>query len=99
MVASPCQNVLQQEAIQAIAYPTTFSDKATVQFTLQQAGNYTVNLYDMQGTLVKQLKAGTAMANEQVKVDVQGESLREGVYIARIVSDSASESLKLILKH
>ncbi|WP_158453765.1 T9SS type A sorting domain-containing protein [Pontibacter korlensis] len=99
VVASPCQNVLQQEAIQAIAYPTTFSDKATVQFTLQQAGNYTVNLYDMQGTLVKQLKAGTAMANEQVKVDVQGESLREGVYIARIVSDSASESLKLILKH
>ncbi|WP_276499624.1 T9SS type A sorting domain-containing protein [Pontibacter litorisediminis] len=98
VVASPCQNVLQQEALQAIAYPTTFSDKATVQFTLQDTGDYSVNLYDTQGNLVKELRTGTAMANEQIRIEVEAGNLKEGMYLARIVSPAGSKTLKLILK-
>lgn len=97
-VASPCENAEQQEALQALAYPTTFSDKATVQFTLQDAGEYTVNLYDTQGNLVKQLKEGTAMANEQVTVEVLAGNLKEGMYLTRIMTSAGSKTLKLILK-
>ncbi|WP_181163793.1 T9SS type A sorting domain-containing protein [Pontibacter mangrovi] len=97
-VAIPCQNAQQQEALQALAYPTTFSDKATIQFTLQDAGEYTVNLYDTQGILVKQLSTGTAMANEQVTIEVAAGNMKEGMYLARIVSPAGSKTLKLILK-
>lgn len=97
-VTSPCENVQQQEAMQALAYPTTFSDKATVQFTMQDAGNYAVDLYDTQGNLVRELQKGTAMAHEQITIEVAAGSLKEGMYLVRIVSPINNKTLKLILK-
>ncbi|WP_266204995.1 T9SS type A sorting domain-containing protein [Pontibacter kalidii] len=97
-VASPCEHAPQQEALQALAYPTTFSDRATVQFTLQDAGVYAVNLYDTQGNLVRELQKGTAVANEQIIIEVAAGSLKEGMYLARIVSPVGNKTLKLILE-
>jgi len=80
------------------AYPTPFSDKATIEFTISRTENYVVNLYDMKGALVRQLKAGTAKAGELQQVEVDGKGLGEGLYIARMVSDSGAKSVKLLLK-
>ncbi|MBC5774012.1 T9SS type A sorting domain-containing protein [Pontibacter sp. KCTC 32443] len=80
------------------AYPTPFSDKATIEFTISKDENFVVNLYDMKGGLVKQLKAGTAKAGELQRVEVDGTDLSEGLYIARMISDSDARSVKLLLK-
>ncbi|MEJ8758048.1 T9SS type A sorting domain-containing protein [Pontibacter sp. H259] len=80
------------------AYPTPFSDKATIEFSISKTENYVVNLYDMKGALVKQLKAGTAKAGELQLVEVDGTNLNEGLYIARMISDSGAKSVKLLLK-
>ncbi|MBF9253532.1 T9SS type A sorting domain-containing protein [Pontibacter sp. 172403-2] len=87
--------VLQSE--QLSAYPTPFTDKATIEFTLTNAGSYTINLYDMKGSLVKQLKAGTAKAGEVNQVEVDGSSLVEGLYLAKLVSGSETKTIKLLL--
>ncbi|MBB6611286.1 T9SS type A sorting domain-containing protein [Pontibacter sp. Tf4] len=80
------------------AYPTPFSDKATIEFTTSRTENFVVNLYDMKGALVRQLKAGTAKAGELQVVEVDGAGLNEGLYIARMTSDSGAKAVKLLLK-
>ncbi|MEJ8758050.1 T9SS type A sorting domain-containing protein [Pontibacter sp. H259] len=93
--SSSLEGVLQDRIS---AYPTPFSDKATIEFSISKTENYVVNLYDMKGALVKQLKAGTAKAGELQLVEVDGTNLNEGLYIARMISDSGAKSVKLLLK-
>ncbi|MER2996235.1 hypothetical protein [Pontibacter populi] len=83
---------------QITAYPTPFSDRAIVEFRMAADEDYVVNLYDMKGSLVKQLKAGSAKAGELQQVEVNGKGLGEGLYIARMISDSGARSVKLLLK-
>ncbi|NDK57721.1 Ig-like domain-containing protein, partial [Pontibacter fetidus] len=86
------------KADQITAYPTPFSDKAIIEFRISKTENYVVNLYDMKGALVKQLKAGKAKAGELQQVEVDGRGLGEGLYIARMISDSDAQTVKLLLK-
>jgi hypothetical protein len=80
------------------AYPTAFSDQATVEFIVRETESYSINLYDAQGMLVKQLQSGTARAGEMTRVEVNGRDLKEGMYFARLVGSSGSKTFKLILK-
>ncbi|MFD2246120.1 T9SS type A sorting domain-containing protein [Pontibacter ruber] len=84
--------------LQLKAYPTPFADKATIEFTLTREENYSVKLYDLKGSLIRELKSGTARTGEVTQVEVDGSGLAEGLYIARMVSDSGSGSVKLLLK-
>ncbi|MFD2247601.1 T9SS type A sorting domain-containing protein [Pontibacter ruber] len=95
--SSPCTT----EAVNfthAVAYPTSFSDKAKIEFIVRETENYTIDLYDTQGMLIKKLDAGTARAGEMTTVELNGSELKEGMYLARLVSASGSKTFKLILK-
>ncbi len=94
---SPCMTAAENFT-HAMAYPTAFSDQATVEFIVRETENYTINLYDAQGMLVKQLQTGTARAGEMNRVVVNGRDLKEGMYFARLVGDSGAKTLKLVLK-
>ena len=52
------------------AYPTPFSDRATISFTTAVDENYSVRLYDMKGSLVRELKTGRATAGVANEVEV-----------------------------
>ncbi|MFD3000246.1 T9SS type A sorting domain-containing protein, partial [Pontibacter toksunensis] len=95
---SSLQGVETLEGTQLTAYPTPFADKATIEFRFAKDENYTINLYDMKGSVVKQLKAGTARAGEVNQVEVDGRDLPEGLYIGRMMSDSGVKTVKLLLK-
>lgn len=99
-VAGPCLPVATTDTgiREARAYPTAFSNYTTIEFRAESAVPYTLNLYDTQGMLVKQLHTGTAQAGELVTVDVQATGLKEGMYLARLFSDSGTKTLKLMLK-
>ncbi|KAA3437113.1 T9SS type A sorting domain-containing protein [Rufibacter hautae] len=78
------------------AYPIPFSDRATVQFKSTRGEDYAINLYDLKGNLVRQLKAGRAKANEVIRVEVDGRGMAEGMYLARKVSKAGVSSVKLL---
>jgi hypothetical protein len=98
MVENPCGVVASSNITHSKAYPTSFSDQAKIEFIVRDTEHYTIDLYDTQGMLVRKLKAGTARAGEMTIVEVNGSELKEGMYFARLVSDSGSETFKLILK-
>ncbi|MDX5417736.1 MAG: T9SS type A sorting domain-containing protein [Hymenobacteraceae bacterium] len=95
--SSPCKTEVSN-ITHAMAYPTSFSDNAKIEFIVRETENYTINLYDTQGMLIKQLQSGSARAGELTRVELSGRELKEGMYLARLVSDSGSQTFKLILK-
>ncbi|WP_460969828.1 T9SS type A sorting domain-containing protein, partial [Pontibacter aydingkolensis] len=96
--SSSVEGLGRAEASEMIAYPTPFSDKATIEFTTAVDENYSVRLYDMKGALIKELKSGQAKAGVVNQIEVDGRSLPEGLYLARMVSDSGARTVKLLLK-
>ncbi|AKQ47499.1 hypothetical protein TH63_04970 [Rufibacter radiotolerans] len=80
----------------AVAYPVPFYDKATIEFTVEQSGKYVINLYDMNGELVREVKSGTAKAGEKNIVELDGKDLADGMYVARILSSTGKKSIKLL---
>ncbi|MBC5993008.1 PKD domain-containing protein [Pontibacter cellulosilyticus] len=99
-VENPCNEVpmASAESNKAVAYPMPFSDRTTVEFTFVKGGEYVANLYDLRGNLLKELQKGTAQAGQLTNVEVDGRSLLNGIYIARIVSGNEVKTVKLILR-
>jgi len=81
---------------QATAYPIPFYDRTTIEFRSESSGKYVIHLYDMKGTLIKELKSGVVKAGETQSIEVDGKDLTEGMYLARIVSGSGSKTVKLL---
>ncbi|MER2996877.1 SBBP repeat-containing protein [Pontibacter populi] len=79
-------------------YPNTFKDKTTITFTAKKAGNYTLEVYDMRGKLVKQFWKGQAEEGQNYSVELDGTSLPKGIYVARLVSSTGSQSIKMLLE-
>ncbi|GAB2540194.1 T9SS type A sorting domain-containing protein [Rufibacter soli] len=81
-----------------VAYPIPFSDRTTIQFKSARSEDYVINLYDLNGTLIKKLRSGKAKANEAIEIEVDGSGLTEGMYLARKISKSGMSSVKLLKK-
>ncbi|MFD3002874.1 T9SS type A sorting domain-containing protein [Pontibacter toksunensis] len=87
-----------QESKQLTAYPVPFYNDATVEFASERDGNYVINLYDMKGSLIRELKSGTARQGEVNKIEVDGRSLPEGMYFVRFVNGAGAKTVKLLKK-
>ncbi|EKB43266.1 Por secretion system C-terminal sorting domain protein [Solibacillus isronensis B3W22] len=81
-----------------VAYPVPFSNKLTLEFYIEQEGNFQVNLYDMGGKLVKQLKTGTSLAGEMQRVEVNGLGLHDGMYLVSVMSGKEKQTIRIIKK-
>lgn len=79
------------------SYPNPFSNETQIHFTLHNAGNVKVDIYGIDGRLVKNLFDGQAVGgyNQLQWTPANGES---GIYICRISFAGQSTYLKLIRK-
>ncbi|MBW7465651.1 T9SS type A sorting domain-containing protein [Pontibacter aydingkolensis] len=84
---------------QLTAYPIPFAERTTLEFKAERSGKYEINLYDMKGTLIRQLKSGTAKEGEVTQIEVDGRSMADGMYLARMVSGSGAKTVKLLKKN
>ncbi|MBB6611940.1 PQQ-binding-like beta-propeller repeat protein [Pontibacter sp. Tf4] len=79
-------------------YPNTFTDKTTITFSTRQTGQYVLEVYDLRGKLVKRLGVGTAQAGQNYSFELDGTALPKGLYVARLVSDSGTQTIKMLLE-
>ncbi|WP_299700520.1 PKD domain-containing protein [uncultured Pontibacter sp.] len=79
-------------------YPTAFSDRTTIAFSLDREEDYTLEVFDVRGALVKRIANGTAEANKVYEFELRGDGMAEGVYITRLTTSTKIQSLKSILK-
>jgi len=83
-------------AVSLNSYPNPFQEQTKIQFTFAQEEDYTLAVYDLNGHLVRQLKAAKAAAGENVQVTWDARQNQEGVYIIRLTTKNAVQHLRVI---
>ncbi|KAA5539547.1 T9SS type A sorting domain-containing protein [Adhaeribacter rhizoryzae] len=79
------------------AYPNPAIEQATINFSLPQAGKYSLELYDLRGAKVKTLASGTAKANQNLEIAVNVASYAKGVYLLKLVTDKQVAAKRLLV--
>jgi photosystem II stability/assembly factor-like uncharacterized protein len=78
------------------AYPNPFNPTTTIAFTLPQAGEVKLSVFNVEGREVFTQRFGTLSAGEH-RVQFDGAQLSSGVYISRLETARGQISRKLVL--
>ncbi|MCC9138915.1 PA14 domain-containing protein, partial [Pontibacter silvestris] len=79
------------------AYPNPFTNEATLAFTVAESGEAALQVYDLQGRLVKELYQGSVEAGAAKSFTLKAEGLINGIYITRLVTGSKVLTQKIML--
>lgn len=96
--SSSLKGVRETKERDITAYPVPFRDKVKIEFKSERSGNYVINLYDIKGKLIKELKTGKGKAGQLQSIEVDGKNLPEGMYLIRVVDSAGSRTVKLLKK-
>ncbi|MCP2045020.1 MBG domain-containing protein [Pontibacter sp. HSC-36F09] len=79
-------------------YPNAFSDRTTIRFAFDTEQHFALEVYDVRGSLIRKVATGKADAGQVYEYELDARHLAEGVYIARLITGSKAQSIKMILK-
>jgi lysophospholipase L1-like esterase len=93
-------------SISSVAYPNPFQNQVTIECTLPEAGDWQIQVYNLQGQLVRSLESKQLQSGRQTTewngTDATGKALPDGMYVCRIRLVGAchvyTETLKLQMK-
>jgi hypothetical protein len=88
--------MLHQEPV-LTAFPNPFIDKSILSFRVQEAGQATLEVYDLNGRLIRQLFTGIMEAGSQQQFEIDGRDMARGVYLARLVTGQKVQTRRLVL--
>jgi hypothetical protein len=71
-----------------------FSSKTNLHFTLQQTGNYKLEILDMNGTIVTVLAEGNGEEGERYEYQFNKGNYPAGTYIGRLITEHAVTSTR-----
>ena len=89
-------DILPTECALISAYPNPFNPECTINLSLQQATDISLNIYDIQGRLVESLLDGW-YAPGIYDVAFDGSALSSGTYFALLKTNETSQTMKLVL--
>lgn len=78
-------------------YPNPFNATTTIEFQLSQPGDVSLNVYNLQGQLVREMLNDYCHAGNYTLV-LQAESLPSGIYFYRLTTNEAIQTRKLVLQ-
>jgi hypothetical protein len=77
-------------------HPNPFNSNTLIEFTLPQAGQISLDLYDVQGRLVKNITRGAYAAGHH-QVSMQGDELVSGPHWLCLQNEARSQSIKVMV--
>jgi beta-glucanase (GH16 family) len=86
-------------AADVLLTPNPAQDRATLAVTLPGEGAYSLSIYDLRGSLVKQVSTGQAGREQQLSFELDTRALADGVYLVRLVTTGAVVSKRLLVRH
>lgn len=85
-------------ASEFVAYPTAFSERTTLAFTADQDTEYSLELYDLKGALVRRIANGKAQVGHRYEHEVSAEDLQKGLYVARLAAGKKVQTVKIVVE-
>jgi len=87
----------EELAAALVAYPNPTENTTTISVTLTKGGNYSVEMFDMMGKLVKTVYAGSFEDYENLEFDVDMTNLQTGVYMISVSNgDQKIENIRVM---
>jgi hypothetical protein len=100
-VANEDEGLVPTIGLNLACYPNPFRESTTIKFSLDQAQNADLAVYNLRGQLICNLQSGEARAGEQELswdgTDLQGRRVAPGLYFLRLSTGGESLSQKLIV--
>ncbi len=85
----------------AAAFPNPMRDHTKIQYTIREASDVSVRVYNLRGQMVKQLQSGTKAAGTHILqwdgTDTSGAPAASGIYFFRVNTESQNVTGKLLL--
>lgn len=78
-------------------YPNPASSTTTLDYTLTDASNVTLQVYDMNGRLLSSLDKGR-QSSGQHSLQMNVQNMKSGVYMIRIITNNSTNTAKLIVR-
>ncbi len=95
---SVTDNQIQDGVVLKQNYPNPFNRTTTIEYRLSNVSAVTLDIYNMQGQLVKSLNNGVqSSGNHAVTFDM--DNMNDGVYIPVLVTEKGSKKLLVVLKN
>lgn len=79
-------------------YPNPFETKTAIEFVLPQGGEYTLNILDMKGSVLRSLQTGKAQAGALNRVTWEVKEFPNGLYIGQLTTSQGVKSIELLVK-
>ncbi|GAA4394620.1 hypothetical protein GCM10023187_00640 [Nibrella viscosa] len=79
-------------------YPNPITDRTTIEFMLPQGGDYSLEIQDLKGSLVRRLQAGRAEAGQSYQVLWDAGNLPGGLYLTRLMTQQGVKVIKMLVR-
>ena len=90
------ETLVQESNVVLTAYPNRFSTKLSVHLSVTETSPVTLSLYGMDVALIQVLYKGIAEANQPQQYELNNASLKEGIYVIRLVTKNQVAHKKVI---
>jgi hypothetical protein len=94
---APTTNAVAAATDRLTVYPNPFREQATIEFSLAEKADVSLQIFNQQGALVKTIYKGNINAGALTKVTLNSGNLVSGVYICRLVSGKKTLQQKIVL--
>ncbi len=82
-------------------YPNPFNPETTIKFALKQAGDYALEIFNLNGSKIREFTQHNVMAGNHTVVwdgyDAQGQPAASGIYIYRLTTEGGFLAKKMFL--
>ncbi|WP_205502300.1 HYR domain-containing protein [Rufibacter psychrotolerans] len=78
------------------SYPNPMTDEASIEFSVAQDGEYSLDIFDLKGALVKHVQKGKAVAGETIQAKWDARATKVGMYIIRVSTGSNVQTLRVV---
>ncbi len=99
-VTIPCRegvNIDEENSkLNLTAAPNPFNDVTTLSFELSSPSEVTVRILDLSGRLIDVLLNKSHIDSGETKIDYSSTNLANGIYIAEIITPTASQRIKIM---
>lgn len=87
---------VEMNSAQFYNHPSAFSNRTTLAFALENDESFSLAVYNLNGALVKTIASGKAEAGQLYKYEMDASGMANGVFIARLVTSSGIQQLRMI---
>ncbi|WP_071843766.1 Ig-like domain-containing protein [Hymenobacter sp. DG25A] len=97
--ATPTPNKVASMVEGFSVYPNPGASRTAVSFSMLVSGQYSLAVYDLKGSRVQVVAAGSAAANQKIAKELLLSSYANGVYLLKLVTDHGVATKRLVVSH